>query len=67
MPSAPLPTGPFHLLFFLFRLCLRVTTVGLIHFCQNQVIIISIRDAIVHFVGDPADVDGVVDILLDDY
>ena len=48
-------------------LCLRLVAVGLIHFYQNQVIIISIRDRIVHFVGDPADVDRVVDMLLKDY
>jgi ActR/RegA family two-component response regulator len=42
-------------------------TAGLIHFCQIQVIIISIREGIVHFVGDPADVDEVVDVLLKDY
>lgn len=35
--------------------------------CVVQAIIISIRDGIVHFVGDPADVDEVVDRLLDDY
>ena len=52
---------------FVLFLVLSVGIAELIHFCRNQVIIISIRDGIVHFVGDPADVDGVVEMLLDDY
>jgi len=60
------PYPPANSFFFLSPSPLETT--GLTHLVfKPPVIIISIRDGIVRFVGDPADVDGVVDKLLDDY